>query len=542
MKHNRINAPIAYIREKIYVRRDIAEEVDYRRIFSRDIFKETKCASCINREFRPNDLCWGCNGWTDHVEMYEVKRIKGVEYVGVPWGDQKAIENIFDFDFDDRGVKDQRATPPMPHKLKWVKPLYTGNEKINGMKTANQVGIVHEWVKHRGGIIEASPRTGKSTMAAYIGTRLGLRVLIVTHDTALSKQMANEYIQMTNVKKVAERKGLKVEDLVLLIEKPSQITREKLENACVVAVNYQKFIYSKKRVKLMRKMFGIMFVDEVHQASATAYANFVNSIAARYRCGLSATPERRDGRHVIGRMLIGPVVVRSATSAMIPGLSLVKTGIGLPPSAGKPRDGGLKYLATSMTRNKMIVDNVMKDLEDGHEGVIIPVGSLEHMRTLRELFIKRFNDDKPVLTYYGGINKQKRIEEFEQRGKVLIAMWQMIKQGVTLKKPTSMHLVLPRADGHMFYQLTNRVCTPVEGKRKPIIRIYVDEVGISRGCFNLILFNEILPRRRGNKDRKSVRYDVTPQELTRFMNLVHDRLDDGPKVFGESNSGSKRRF
>lgn len=513
--------PQAIIEDKIYIRPDIADQVDYSSIFERIFYDEKVCRPCPLKDVRPAHECYSCRGFKERIQLHNTKLIKNVPYVGFPWGDQETIEDLFNIEYESKKVRDKRSRTPMPHKLKWVRPLYTGLEKRNGKKTANQVAIVRAWTNEMMGIIKAAPRTGKSTIAAFIGTKLGMKVLIVAHESTLCRQMAQEYVEATNVKEVAEKAGCKVSDLIHHIDTNKGLDIKKIKKACVVSVNYQKFIHTKQRLNLLKDQFGIMFVDECHQASATAFALFVNSINARYRCGLSATPERRDGKNVIGRMLLGPVTVRSSSSALIPTLTLINTGFDLPYSAPKPRDGGFKFLAKSKTRNNLIVKNVMKDLKNGHKGVIVPVGFIYHIKELKELFIKAFDGDaSKVVIYKGGVDKEKRLKEFEEKGKVFIAQWSMVKQGVTLKKPTSMHLVLPRADGHMFYQLVNRICTPQEGKRKPIVRWYVDAIPLSHNCFKTVFWDEVVKYVQGNKAGNPVRYIIKPKHATKFFDLA----------------------
>jgi superfamily II DNA or RNA helicase len=54
--------------------------------------------------------------------------------------------------------------------------------------------------------------------------------------------------------------------------------------------------------------FGLLVVDEVHHLPAAQYRRIVGKVAAPYRLGLSATPERGDGRHRDLDALIGPLV------------------------------------------------------------------------------------------------------------------------------------------------------------------------------------------------------------------------------------------
>jgi superfamily II DNA or RNA helicase len=54
--------------------------------------------------------------------------------------------------------------------------------------------------------------------------------------------------------------------------------------------------------------FGLLIVDEAHHLPADHYRRIVAKVGAPYRLGLSATPERQDGRHRDLDGLIGPVV------------------------------------------------------------------------------------------------------------------------------------------------------------------------------------------------------------------------------------------
>ncbi len=56
--------------------------------------------------------------------------------------------------------------------------------------------------------------------------------------------------------------------------------------------------------------FGLLVVDEAHHLPATTYRSIARKVDAPYRLGLSATPERADGRHVDLAHLLGPEVYR----------------------------------------------------------------------------------------------------------------------------------------------------------------------------------------------------------------------------------------
>jgi superfamily II DNA or RNA helicase len=56
--------------------------------------------------------------------------------------------------------------------------------------------------------------------------------------------------------------------------------------------------------------FGLLVIDEAHHLPAATYRVIARKVDAPYRLGLSATPERADGRHVDLAHLLGPEVYR----------------------------------------------------------------------------------------------------------------------------------------------------------------------------------------------------------------------------------------
>ena len=56
--------------------------------------------------------------------------------------------------------------------------------------------------------------------------------------------------------------------------------------------------------------FGLVVFDECHHLPGAAYALAAQHCLAPYRLGLTATPERTDGRHAELEVLVGPIVYR----------------------------------------------------------------------------------------------------------------------------------------------------------------------------------------------------------------------------------------
>ncbi len=64
------------------------------------------------------------------------------------------------------------------------------------------------------------------------------------------------------------------------------------------------------RAEELGNKFGLLVFDEVHHLASQGYSEAARIFASPYRLGLTATPEREDGRHKVLPSLVGPVVFR----------------------------------------------------------------------------------------------------------------------------------------------------------------------------------------------------------------------------------------
>ncbi|MEM2662894.1 MAG: DEAD/DEAH box helicase family protein, partial [Metallosphaera sp.] len=58
------------------------------------------------------------------------------------------------------------------------------------------------------------------------------------------------------------------------------------------------------KVEKLGNRFPLVIFDEVHHLPSTGYINIGELMASPYRMGLTATPEREDGRHVLLREVV----------------------------------------------------------------------------------------------------------------------------------------------------------------------------------------------------------------------------------------------
>jgi superfamily II DNA or RNA helicase len=177
---------------------------------------------------------------------------------------------------EEMGVAD-RALPPGLRPVLALVPRSYQSEALTA------------WLQHRGrGVVVLPTGAGKTVVGLMAMERLATRTLIVVPTIELLAQW-----QQT----VCEKLGLP-QEAVGVVGGGRRDVRD------LTVITFDSAALPQRRLD----GFGLLIVDEVHHLPATQYRRIVSKVAAPCRLGLSATPERLDGRHRDLDRLIGPVV------------------------------------------------------------------------------------------------------------------------------------------------------------------------------------------------------------------------------------------
>jgi len=142
-----------------------------------------------------------------------------------------------------------------------------------------------------GGVLQAGVGTGKTVMGLEIARRLGKSTLILVHTSLLFDQWQERiknFLPDAKVGIIRKDKCDSGEDFDFVIGMISSMSR----------IDYPlKTLHS----------FGTVIVDEVHHTSALTWRGVLVKTAAKFRLGLTATPERGDRLEQIYMAHIGPI-------------------------------------------------------------------------------------------------------------------------------------------------------------------------------------------------------------------------------------------
>lgn len=319
-----------------------------------------------------------------------------------------------------------------------------------------QLKAVTEARSLRNGVIVAPCGSGKTQMGLAICGNLGMRCLWLTHTHELLKQ------SMDRAKSFLGDKGI------------GTITEGR--------VNCGEFItfatvqtMAKLDLAPLREFWDVIIVDECHKAVGTPtrmtmFWKVISALSARYKYGLTATPNRGDGMQKAMFALLGTAVIVSPESvkAMTCPLDVRVVRTYWEPDMTDEMfnpDGTLNYagfvntLCRDKERNQLIADLI----EDMNGATMVLSERVEHLKTLSE----KCSDSKKCAVLSTASKKDR--EEAMQKIKsgeveVLFATYQLAKEGLDIPNLRNLVIASPVKDEITVTQSAGRVMRKYPGK------------------------------------------------------------------------------
>jgi len=163
----------------------------------------------------------------------------------------------------------------------------------------------------RSGIIQAPCGWGKTYTGCSIIARNNLKTLIMVHTKLLFRQWIEEL-----EKQIPNVKIGKIGDGILQVEN--------------ITVGIYKSVYN--NLSELRNAFSMVIVDECHLCPAELFSTALNNLNAKIKIGISATPKRKDGKHVFLADYFSPFLVeaRDPNKAIDPSVEVIRTDFRFP--------------------------------------------------------------------------------------------------------------------------------------------------------------------------------------------------------------------
>jgi superfamily II DNA or RNA helicase len=384
--------------------------------------------------------------------------------------------------FSNFEIIDERITSPMKNNLKIKFP--EGRSWRTYQPDAVMAMTERDW-----GQLQAPPRSGKTLMLAGAVCVNREKTLILAHQTDLLLQCYDTFETYTNVKELRTAWNP-------VIGFPTNW--EDFDTLDVVLCTKQTFdaIVNKPKLRMAQLLFGAIYIDEAHFTGAEVYAKNVNRFWAKTKQGVTATPERKDGKHVITNGILGGVfhkITPEEVGQLKLQVSVIKTGFKIRKDTSYITM--INKCVKDEKRNELILSWMKRDVADGHTIVAVS-DRVQHCKDLRDALMAQGISSE---VFTGELTNKDRRRDTLNRSrsgetKVLIAMRQMTT-GLDIPRANCFYNLLPSANavkeegeyegGGGYEQQCTRVLTPFEGKRFGLARDFLDEGDAPWGCFAL---------------------------------------------------------
>lgn len=377
------------------------------------------------------------------------------QHVGLPRGRQTELEALLQSYGVSVEVKDERAAGDRV------------GFRFHGKLTAVQRRAADALLGHDIGVFVAPPGVGKTVVGTCLVAERGCSTLILVHRRPLLDQWLAQL------------------SLFLGIE-PKEIGQigagKKTGNGRIDVAMIQSLV-RKEKVQDGVATYGQVIVDECHHLPAVSFERVLAEAKARYVVGLTATPQRRDGRHPITEMQLGPVrfaVDPKSQAAQRPfahKLVVRETGFKMSNDKTPSIQDLYAALASDGKRNRLILDDVIQSLEQGRSPILLTERKdhLEYFAAQLEKLARH------LVVLQGGMGTKERrevkvrlaaIPDSEER--LVLATGRYIGEGFDDARLDTLFLALPVSWKGTLIQYTGRLHRLHPAKKEVRIFDYVD--------------------------------------------------------------------
>ncbi len=218
--------------------------------------------------------------------------------------------------------------------------------------------------------------------------------------------------------------------------------------------------------------FGFVIFDEVHRMGAETFSRACAMFPARKRLGLSATPERVDGKDFIVEAHIGPVMVESDLVAMKPKVLMQYTAFKMPKLPYPISPGKMmpvyKQMVYDIPRNTMIINFVKAAWGKGRK-IIVFSDLKDHLTELESRLLVNGFTGKDIGWYVGGMSEKQRAET--KKKYIILATYAMTSEATDIPTLDTAVFATPRAN---VQQAIGRILRIHPDKKEPVLLDLVD--------------------------------------------------------------------
>jgi superfamily II DNA or RNA helicase len=393
---------------------------------------------------------------------YKLENINNIKYLVLPRGCLSRLKEYFNRNNIKIRILDKRLTLPS-----------IDCHLINTVLEPQQELLIKTLVDNEGGLFEMPPASGKTKSSMGLMSVIKQPTLIVVHETNLQKQWIKELTTSLGGSYVIGQWG-----------------EGKKERGDIDVGLIQTLHLQVDADDTFLDNYGMIIVDECHRSACTTFLKVLNNSKAKYRIGITGTVERKDGLEILTKDIIGPVLMSIPEGQIKHRITnfefnIINTEVPIKLPSRKRWTGSkredmlditeaINLLTKNEKRNILILDAVIKDIEDGYLPLILS-DRKEHVLYLDKRLKELGYNSKTLI---GGRTKKENWEETRSDStiQVFVASTKKAEEGLDIPPLSSIHLTCPSSNYPKIKQRIGRIRRWVEGKKLPKITDYVDNL------------------------------------------------------------------
>ena len=314
---------------------------------------------------------------------------------------------------------------------------------FNASLRNHQLGVSEVVSKKDYGVIVAPPGSGKTVIGLKIIADKRQPAFIIVH----RKQLLEQWTE-----RIEAFLGIPKRDIGIIGQGKSKIGRQ------ITVATIQSL---PKHIESVQNQFGTIIVDECHHVPAETFRNTIEKLQTYYLYGLTATPFRKynDGKMIfthLGEIIanIQPTEIENHKQAKI---IIRNPELNVPYNSKTDNFESLsKILVHDTARNKLILEDVKTELNQGKKAIIITERK-DHIDSLY-LFLKQSYE---TITLSGDDSETSKKTKWkilkEGNFQVLITTGQYFGEGTDLQNINCLFLVYPFSFEGKLIQYIGRV-------------------------------------------------------------------------------------
>lgn len=239
-----------------------------------------------------------------------------------------------------------------------------------------QIEPVNRMLRKNQGLFVAPPGSGKTVCGIEVITKRNQKTLVLVHTKDLLVQWCERFHQFTGYA-------------------PGVIMEGKWDDQESVIIGMVQSLNKPLDTNFLNQ-FGLILLDEAHHAPAFTFQKLINQFPARYRYGLTATPERRDGLSFILKAVIGPVIHEIKRNELVangeimePVIKVIETNFYLPEV--QSYGAMITAITEDEARNNLVLKHVAEEARASHFCLVLSE-RIEHVHQLWEQFCLEYRD------------------------------------------------------------------------------------------------------------------------------------------------------